>query len=211
MLLVFDWDGTLIDSTGKIVRSMQEAMHECRLPELEAKKIRNIIGLGLPEAIQELYPGIPDKERQQLQKTYSECYMRADQVPCEFYPGVEESLDALQVDGHKIAVATGKSRRGLERVLKNVGWHDRFDATRCADETSSKPNPQMLHELMAELVVSRDNTWMVGDTEYDLLMAANAHIKSVGVSYGAHEVERLYKHSPLAVVSDMRELLLLIN
>lgn len=211
MLLVFDWDGTLIDSTGKIVRSMQEAMGLCGFPLLPDDAVRNIIGLGLPEAILELYPEAPEADRILLQKAYSECYVAADQVPCVFYPGVEECLDALQHAGHKIAVATGKSRRGLDRVLHNTGWQDRFDATRCADETASKPDPKMLFELMAELGAGEAETCMVGDTEYDLLMAVRAGVNRVGVSYGAHEPVRLLKHSPLAIVDDMRELLSLIS
>lgn len=211
MLLVFDWDGTLIDSTAKIVGSMQVAADRCGLAVLDDIAIKNIIGLGLPEAIQTLYPSLAVNRQHLLQAAYSEVYLEADQRPCSFFAGVEECLDNLQNTGHKIAIATGKSRRGLDRVLQNVGWLKKFDATRCADETASKPHPLMLLELMGELNVDKENTWMIGDTEYDLEMASNAAIKSVGVSYGAHDAARLYKHSPLAVIDDMRALLDLIN
>lgn len=210
MLLIFDWDGTLIDSTAKIVKSMQVAAQESGLHVLDSLVIKNIIGLGLPEAIELLYPTVGPKQRLQLQYAYSEAYLQEDTIACSFFAGVEECLDSLQDAGHKIAIATGKSRRGLDRVLRNAGWQNRFDATRCADETASKPNPQMLIELMQELHAKREDTWMIGDTEYDLAMAKNATVQSVGVSYGAHDAARLYKYSPLAVIDDMRELFDLI-
>jgi phosphoglycolate phosphatase len=211
MLLVFDWDGTLIDSTAKIVKSMQVAADSCGLAVLDDLAIKNIIGLGLPEAIQTLYPLIQLKQQNLLQAAYSDAYLQADQQPCSFFVGVEECLDVLQDAGHHIALATGKSRRGLDRVLHNVGWQKKFTATRCADETASKPNPLMLLELMEELKADKEDVWMIGDTEYDLEMAKNAAIKSVGVSYGAHDSARLHKHSPLAIIDDMRVLLELIE
>ncbi len=211
MLLVFDWDGTLIDSTAKIIKSMQVAADSCGLDVLDDLAVKNIIGLGLPEAIHTLYPFIELKKQKLLQAAYSDAYLQADHMPCSFFAGVEECLEVLQDSGHGIAIATGKSRRGLNRVLHNVGWGDKFDATRCADETASKPHPLMLLELMEELNVDKNDVWMIGDTEYDLEMARNAEISSVGVSYGAHDPARLRKHSPLAIIDDMRVLLELID
>jgi phosphoglycolate phosphatase len=211
MLFVFDWDGTLIDSTAKIVKSMQIAADRSRLPILDDKSIKNIIGLGLPEAIGQLYPEVDVQQRQLLQRQYSEVYLEQDNVSCQFFPGVVECLDALQLRGYKIAVATGKSRRGLDRVLKNVGWQSRFDATRCADETASKPDPKMLLEIMSVLSCSNESTWMVGDTEFDLEMASKAQVKSIGVSYGAHDQLRLERHDPVAIVDNLGILLEIIQ
>jgi phosphoglycolate phosphatase len=206
MLIIFDWDGTLMDSTQKIITSMQLAAEECGLSVLESDVVKNIIGLGLPEAIHHLYPSVNAHSRGKLQQAYAKFYVDADRVPCEFFVGVEECLASLQLKGHKIAVATGKSRKGLHRVLSNINWLDKFDASRCADETASKPHPKMLFELMDELDFSKEETIMIGDTEYDLEMANNAQIKSIGVSYGAHARERLYKHSPIAVIDSVLEL-----
>lgn len=206
MLVIFDWDGTLIDSTGKIVRSMQQAARLVDLPVLADDVVRNIIGLGLPEAIQTLYPEVEVAWRQQLREAYSQVYIEADRTPCALFDGVERGLRSLQNAGHYVAVATGKSRAGLDRVLDNLGWRSRFDATRCADETASKPHPRMLLELMAELSVPASEVYMVGDTEYDLAMANRAGVAGIGVSYGAHEAARLHQHTPLAVIDHFSEL-----
>lgn len=206
MLVVFDWDGTLIDSTGKIVRSMQKAAQLVDLPVLPDAVVRNIIGLGLPEAILDLYPQAALSQRQALREAYSQVYIREDQQPCRLFDGVEQGLQRLQAAGWYVAVATGKSRRGLDRVLDNLGWRQRFDATRCADETASKPDPLMLQELMEELSVPADKVYMVGDTEYDLAMANRAGVHGIGVSYGVHAASRLQQHQPLAVVDHFSEL-----
>lgn len=206
MLIVFDWDGTLIDSTAKIVGCMQRAADDCLVPVLESAEIRNIIGLGLPEAIKTLYPDIGIELREDIRSAYSRAFLEADQVPCEFFPGVDECFARLREDGHQVALATGKSRKGLDRMLGNLGWHNRFAATRCADETASKPHPKMLLELIRELGYPGEETWMVGDTEYDLAMAKAAAVKSVGVSYGAHHPERLKKHEPVAIIDKLSEL-----
>ncbi len=211
MLIIFDWDGTLLNSTAKIVGCMQQAAEDCSLPVLEDMVIQNIIGLGLPEAIHTLYPETELEQRQAVQQAYSQAFVKADHVPCDFYSGVQECLVQLQDEGHSIAVATGKSRKGLNRVLTNLDWHNRFAATRCADETASKPHPKMLLELMDELNFAKEETWMIGDTEYDLAMASNAQVKSVGVSYGAHHPDRLKKHNPKAIIDNMLELPILIS
>jgi len=210
MLVVFDWDGTLINSTAKIVRSMQVAAVRCDLAELPALDVQNIIGLGLPEAILQLYPQASAAQREQLRQEYSLVYIDLDATGCALFSGVEDCLNDLESQGFQIAVATGKSRRGLDRVLQRLGWQNRFHATRCADETASKPHPLMLLELMDELAKPASETWMVGDTEYDLEMATNAGVKSIGVSYGAHAPLRLQKHSPIAVLDDLRLLTQLI-
>ena len=206
MLVVFDWDGTLIDSAAKIINSMQEAARHCRVDVCADDDIKNIIGLSLPKALHTLYPQYSLDVREHIQKAYSEAFIAADHVPCDFFHGVEALLNTLEQQGCKIAVATGKSRAGLDRVLQRLNWQQRFQATRCADETASKPDPLMLTELMSELGYSASETLMVGDTEYDLGMAANAGVASVGVSYGAHSVSRLQKHNPVAIIDTISSL-----
>lgn len=207
MLFMFDWDGTLLDSTAKIVRCMQQAINQLELPERDGAEVKNIIGLGLPEAVEHLFPGLDRASSKQLIALYSQHFIEADQVPCRFYPGVERVLGQLREDGHQLTVATGKSRRGLNRVLANLGLDDFFDASRCADETASKPDPLMLHQLLAELEVGAEEAVMVGDTVYDLAMAANAGVRSVGVSYGAHSRARLLEHNPVLLIDSFDELL----
>lgn len=207
MLFVFDWDGTLINSTDKIARCMQAAIDAVDLPYRSHEQSRSIIGLGLPEAVRNLFPGISADKASQLCDSYRDHFIAADQVPCDFYPGVSAVLASLRADGHILTVATGKSRSGLNRVLGNLAMSTFFDATRCADETASKPDPLMLHELMDELAIPAAETVMVGDTEFDLEMASNAGIKSIAVSYGAHPVERLLPHKPQRCIDRFSEIL----
>ncbi len=207
MLYIFDWDGTIIDSTDKIVCSMHAAIAELGLPERSYQQAKNIIGLGLPEAVRQLYPDIAEVDSKQLRESYSRHFIAADQVPCGFYPGVTDVLAQLKSAGHQLAVATGKSRRGLSRVLANLEMTEFFDTSRCADETSSKPHPLMLHEILEELSVEVDAAVMIGDTAYDLEMAANAGMASVGVSYGAHSREMLLAHKPVSIIDRFDELL----
>lgn len=207
MLFVFDWDGTILDSAGKIVRSMQMAADELELPAISENEVRNIIGLGLPEAVQALFPCITGSRSAALRESYAAHYRSADQVPCQFFPGVEASLDRLKNDGHRLAVATGKSRHGLDRVLENVGMDGYFHATRCADETASKPHPRMLLELMKELDAEPEATVMIGDTEFDMEMAVNAGVRRVGVRYGVHDADRLQRHDLDLLIDSFNELL----
>ena len=207
MLYIFDWDGTLLDSTAKIVSCMHKAIAEVGMPARTDDEARNIIGLGLPEAIRQLFPAISDDALRALRDSYSSYFIAADKTPCDFFPHVEEVLHQLREQGHQLAVATGKSRRGLNRVLDNLNMQSYFDATRCADETASKPDPLMLEALLAELNHEPKDAIMVGDTEFDLLMAQNAGIRGVGVSYGAHSVERLLACQPLACIDDFQDLL----
>src|SRR5690606_2543200 len=197
MLFIFDWDGTLVDSEARIVGAMHAAAAELGIATLGIDAIRNIIGLGLPEAIVALYPELGSAQRIRLQQLYSQHYVAADQQPCQWFPGVRETLQRLQDDGFVLAVATGESRRGLQRVLAQLDMLDFFAATRCADETQSKPHPQMLHELLEQLAVSAQSAVMVGDTEYDMAMARAAGIARIGVAYGAHAAERDRKSTRL--------------
>lgn len=207
MLLIFDWDGTLLDSTGKIVACMQAAIADSGLDWRSGIQVQEIIGLGLPEAIRHLYPSIDELGLDSLRQSYSEHFVEADQVPCEFFSGVMETLLALKADKHQLAIATGKSRKGLDRVLSNLAMEGFFDASRCADETESKPHPLMLEELLLELGGSVDDALMIGDTEFDMAMARNAGMERIAVSYGAHGRERLLKFQPQVCLDYFPDLL----
>jgi phosphoglycolate phosphatase len=207
MLFIFDWDGTLMDSADRIVAVMQQAVRDHELPPLTKASILNIIGLGLPEALRALFPELPQQEVDLLQAAYSRRFVESEEVPCLLFPGVLETLGQLRAEGNRLAVATGKSRRGLSRILAGLGMSVFFDATRCADETRSKPHPLMLYELLAELAVPVERAVMIGDTEYDMEMAVNAGMARVAVDYGAHAVERLLPYQPGLVVSHFPELL----
>lgn len=210
MLVIFDWDGTLLDSLAKIANCMKLAAADAGLEPRREEEIRGIVGLGLQEALETLYPQETQAPLDVLRERYSHHFIVADQKPCEFFPGVQQTLSDLKSSGHHIAVATGKSRKGLNRVLGNLAMEDYFHATRCADETASKPNPLMLTELLNELDCNLEDAVMVGDTEFDLGMAANLGMRRIGVSYGAHSHARLRKHQPEAIIDTMTDLLALI-
>lgn len=207
MLFIFDWDGTLIDSTGHIIGAMQTAAQELRLPELSDAEVQNIIGLGLPEAILALYPELDEAARHELKLGYARHYLALNEQPPELFPGVANTLEHLKQAGHLLAVATGKSRRGLQRVLGQLDMLEFFHATRCADETRSKPHPQMLHELLAELAMPLHRAVMIGDTEYDMAMAQEIGMARIGVDYGAHAAGRLQRYAPEMILSDFAQLL----
>ncbi len=206
-LLVFDWDGTLVDSIQRIVDSMRAAADACDLPQLPEQTIRDIIGLGLPEAIAALYPVLePGARFERFRRVYSEHYIDLEQSPSPFFPGVCEALHAFRAEGYRLAVATGKSRRGLDRVLAGHGWQDFFDVTRCADETASKPHPLMLHEIMALTGSAPQQALMVGDSPFDLQMAHAAGMTAVAVGYGAQGIEVLRESRPHLEVGHFSEL-----
>lgn len=193
MLFIFDWDGTLSDSTAKITKAMQLAAQDLGWQPLPEMPIRNIIGLGLPEAIATLYPEVSVLERQRLRDAYAHNFLALDQAnPSSLFPSVSETLVELKTQGHLLSIATGKSRKGLDRILQSMDLHDFFDATRCADETASKPHPLMLEQLLAEFDVMADEAVMVGDTEYDMEMARVIAMPRIAVSYGAHHADRLH-------------------
>jgi phosphoglycolate phosphatase len=207
MIVIFDWDGTLCDSIDHIVAAMQLAATELGLPALAAQEIRNIVGLGLPQAVSVLYPGEGEALRTELAGAYSRQYIAANQGPARLFKGAVDTLEALKDRGFELAVATGKSRRGLDRVLEGLDLTGFFDSTRCADETRSKPHPLMLEEIMVGRNKAAAEVVVVGDTEYDLEMARNAGVRSVGVSFGVHSSERLARFEPLAIVDELPQLL----
>ncbi len=204
-LIVFDWDGTLMDSETQIVHSMFGAIRDMQLESRTADECRNIIGLGLKEAIDSLYPGRDEQFSRQFVDSYRHhWFTQADDS--ELFPGARETLLLLREAGFELAIATGKGRTGLERVLKHTELESMFSVTRCSDETRSKPHPQMLEEILQETGIEAANTLMVGDTEYDMNMAIQAGVHPVAVSYGVHERGRLMAHQPLACLDTIGEL-----
>ncbi|MEO1765613.1 HAD-IA family hydrolase [Thiobacter aerophilum] len=204
-LIVFDWDGTLMDSAGVIVTSIQRAAQDLGLEPPPEAACRHIIGLGLTEALAQLFPALPEAEHPRLVTRYRYHYLGRDaQIP--LFAGVDALVRELHAQDYLLGVATGKSRKGLDRVLGYTGLGAYFHATRCADECFSKPHPQMLEELMGQLGVRPERTLMIGDTSHDLQMAANAGVPALAVSYGAHRREDLLAHGPLACVNSVEEL-----
>lgn len=203
-LIIFDWDGTLMNSVPKIVSCMQSAAREAGCEPLPVAAIENIIGLGLPEAVRTLWPSIDEPTSSRLRASYSRHFVSVDTTPMPFFAGVEAHLDLLHaMPGVSLAVATGKTRRGLDRIFNETGSGRWFSASRTADETRSKPHPQMLEELLAECRVSVDRALMIGDTEYDLEMARTIGMPSVGVGYGVHSLPRLQACDPEYLASDV--------
>ena len=207
MLVILDWDGTVCNSESRIVACMQRASERAGLPVLAPEAIRNIIGLGLPEVVAMLFPEASSEQRQQLRDFYSEEWLAARVDPVPLFDGVLATLDQLLGAGHQLAVATGKSRRGLEREFEEHGIRNLFAVSRCADETASKPDPRMLKEILEVTGSPVSDAVMVGDTEYDLNMAAAANMASIGVSYGVHSRERLHACGPHTIIDHFSELL----
>lgn len=206
-LIIFDWDGTLMDSVPRIVSCMQAAALDAEWGELSAAEVEDIIGLGLPEAIAQLCPGIQPVQAERLRERYSHHFVTADTTPMQFFTGVEAQIARLRSrKEQRLAVATGKSRRGLDRIFAETGSGAWFHASRTADETRSKPHPQMLSELLAELSVPVERAVMVGDTEYDLEMARAIGMDRVGVTYGVHTPERLAQSQPRWIAHSVEEL-----
>ncbi len=204
-LLVFDWDGTLMDSEARIVECLARAFRELGREAPEHDVLKDVIGLGLQESVQKLMPDARAGKVTDFVNHYRRFYLAGKHENTRLFPGVEEVLEALTADGYLLAVATGKSRRGLDRSLRESGCERFFHVTRCADETFSKPHPQMLLEIMTDMDVTASETVMIGDTEYDLQMAYNAGTHAVAVDYGVHERDRLLEFDPLACLGDIRD------
>ena len=204
-LIVFDWDGTLMDSEAHIVACMQAAIADLSLEARNDEQVKNIIGLGLHEAVAGLYPEADDALVRSIADAYRTHWLGSDHQSALF-PGVEETLQLLKQEGFRMAVATGKGRSGLDKVLRETGLSPMFDATRCSDETRSKPHPLMLEQIMQELRFSPAQTLMIGDTEYDMEMASNAGAHAVAVAYGVHACPRLQRHAPLTCLDQITEL-----
>ena len=203
MLFIFDWDGTLSDSTAKIIMCMQEAAIELNLEPRPSLAIQNIIGLAMPEALRTLYPEVNEAQLQDFHQVYAKHFLQHDHEPSAFFPKVLSTLKHLREQGFLLAVATGKSRQGLDRVLSKLEMHSFFDFSRCADESASKPSPLMLQQLLDESRLQAHQAVMIGDTEWDMRMAAELGMPKVAVSYGAHSIERLEACDPDWLIDDL--------
>ena len=204
-LIAFDWDGTLFDSTAIIVRCIQAAVRDVGGTVPTDKEAAYVIGMGLMQALAHAAPDVPLEKYTELGNRYRFHYLQ-HQDDLSLFDGVLPLLNDLRERGHLLAVATGKSRRGLDEALHSVDLRGVFDGSRTADQTAGKPHPLMLQELMAEFDVAPERLLMIGDTTHDLQMAVNAGCASVGVSYGAHEPDAFHALQPLAVVHSVREL-----
>ncbi len=205
-LIIFDWDGTLMDSVPKIVSSIQEATQALNWQCPTELEIRDIIGLGLPEAFAQLFPSAKPEQYAELRAYYAQHYSIHNQTPSPLFDGVEKTLQELREQNYQLAVATGKSRKGLDRVWQDVDVAHYFVTSRCADESHSKPAPHMVLEILEELGIAPQRALVVGDTEFDMEMAQRAGVDRVGVSYGSHAKERLLRYDLVACLDHMSEL-----
>jgi phosphoglycolate phosphatase len=203
--VVFDWDGTLIDSTPTIARSIQAAAADLGLPVPDFELASHVIGLGLQDALARAVPTLPAARAAEFSARYRVHYLAQDHM-LQLFAGARELVEALSGRGMPLAIATGKSRVGLERSLQATGLGRYFDAFRCADQTHSKPHPAMLLELADELALSPARLLMIGDTTHDLEMAAAAGAKAVGMTHGAHDVTALQRLAPLALFDSIADL-----
>ena len=205
-LVIFDWDGTIMNSEARIVSSIQIAAERCGFPVLSAHESKQIIGLSLDKAILGLYPDASKEQIQSMADAYSQSFLEESQVQMEPFDGAESMLLGLKMSGVKTAIATGKSRRGLDQILLECGFGGYFNMTRTPFESASKPDPLMLTQILAELDVPVEEALMVGDTTFDLEMAAKIDMDRVAMSYGVHAKHQLDDHSPLAHFDDMQAL-----
>jgi phosphoglycolate phosphatase len=204
-LIVFDWDGTLADSTLRIARAISEACVAVGRPMPRLADARYVIGLGLADALAHVAPGLSEDEQRALAAHYRRHYLDGEpDIP--LFAGVAELLADLDAAGFLLGVATGKTRTGLDRAIASHRLDGRFHATRCADEGFPKPHPDMLLALMDRLAVASGETLMIGDTTHDLDLARNAGAHAVAVAYGAHDVDGLASRGPLATVHSVGEL-----
>lgn len=201
--IIFDWDGTLMDSIDKIVACVKVAASDCQLSVPTNDAIRHIIGLSLDRAMLQLFPTATSTQQAAMVDAYRHYYATSEKYETPLYPGIEQWLNALKEQGYILAVATGKGRNGLNRMLDNFSMHDLFAVTYCADETASKPDPLMLNCILEKLNLDASQALMVGDTSYDLEMAINAGMDCMGVSYGVHSKESLHHFNPIAIVDDL--------
>lgn len=204
-LIVFDWDGTLFDSTALIVRCIQGACRDLGVEVPSDERAAYVIGLGLRDALAHAAPGLPEDRYPELGQRYRHHYFER-QHELVLFPGTLEMLQGLKSRAHRLAVATGKSRAGLDEALAGTSLKPLFDATRTADETRSKPHPLMLQQLMSELGADPGRTLMIGDTTHDLELARNAGCASVGVGYGAHPTDGFGVLQPLHVAQSVADL-----
>jgi phosphoglycolate phosphatase len=202
-VIIFDWDGTLMDSIDKIINCVIQAAKLSNIVGPSPQAIRNIIGLSLDNAMGILFPMLSFAKQQQLIDAYRHQYTYLNKQQTPFYPGIKAWLRLLKKQGYILAVATGKGRKGLDRLLLQYEVTDLFSITYCADETLSKPHPLMLNNILSELSINAEHALMIGDSSFDLEMANNANIDCIGVTYGVHSETLLSQYNPIAILSDL--------
>ncbi len=205
-LLIFDWDGTLMDSSARIVRCIHHAAAAVDLPVVNEQEIRHVIGLSLAVAVERLYPDMPTEQFEVFAEAFHQQSLGDELAAAAFFPGTQEVLQTLASQGYALAVATGKSRRGLNQDMLMHNVMDLFPVSRTADETFSKPHPQMLEEILTDYDLNVADALMIGDTEYDVQMAMNAGVDALAVSYGVHSAERLLKLQPQGLIDNILQL-----
>ena len=206
-LIIFDWDGTLMDSASKIINCFRKAVADVDIEYPGDSAVRNIIGLGLKEALDVLLPDHSDEIRQQVVARYREHFLYLDETEMPLFDGVEEGLRHLCSGNYSLAIATGKARIGLERVLQHTKLRELFVASRCADEAASKPHPRMVLDLLSATGVPADKAIVVGDTSYDIKMAHRANTDVLAVCYGVHKSDELRAEQPLDCVDNFAAVL----
>jgi len=209
-LIIFDWDGTIANSAGIIVESIKEVCASEKLSTPSDHEVRSIIGLGLNEAFNKIFPNIKEKELQNVQDLYRDAYLKRVDKICLF-DGVEIGIKGLAFKGYHLAIATGKSRRGLNNALNKSSLSNFFKVTKTMDECFSKPHPQMINEILDAFMIEPNKALMIGDSSYDLEMATNAKIDAVGVSYGAQMHAQLVDYKPLTIVDNPYDLFEWLN
>ena len=205
-LIIFDWDGTLMDSSARIVASLRKAAADIDLPVPSVQRARNIIGLNFEDSMRQLFGEVSTQQTAKYVDRYRHHFYHPKAYEMPFFEGVVDGLQRLDTEGKLLAVATGKGRRGLAPLLTEHQLEDLFITTRCADEAFGKPNPQMLLDILEFTGQTADKALMIGDTSYDLQMANNAKMASVAVNYGMHRATELVKHNPVAMFSSFPEL-----
>jgi phosphoglycolate phosphatase len=206
-LIIFDWDGTLMDSESKIVNCFKKAVADVELDYPGDAAVRNIIGLGLKEALDVLLPDYGGSIRKEVVGRYREHFLYLDETDMPLFSGVEEGLEKLRQQQYLLAIATGKARIGLDKVLEETQLGDFFITSRCADEAISKPHPRMVLDILEETGVSADKTVVVGDTSYDIQMAHSANTDVLAVCYGVHHRDDLQAEQPLDCVNDFNSVI----
>lgn len=206
-LIIFDWDGTLMDSAQKIANCIKAAARDVELAEPTDQAAKNIIGLGLYEAMHRLFPDSEKSTLDRLIESYKTHFVIQDSTEQGLFNGVEAGLKALDRAGAVLAVATGKSRVGLDRVLSEVALAPYFITTRCADETRSKPHPQMLHDILDFTAIEPHKAIMIGDTTFDMDMAANAGMAGLGAGYGVHSESMLRDSKAVEVAESFGDII----
>lgn len=205
-LIIFDWDGTLMDSADKIVECIQTAAKTLELPVPSAQNARNIIGLSLAPALRQLFCIENDLAVEKLVKAYRSAFVGHVETSSPLFDGALSLLETLKARGHLLAVATGKGRPGLQGAWQHTKTAHYFHTSRCADDAQSKPSPDMLQQILEELSLAPRQALMIGDTSYDMAMAESIGMDRVGVSFGVHKAEQLNKHKPLGIIDNLAEL-----